>query len=148
MLALTLVAGCSYEERKALRNYDEALEPVRDTIDELSRYQPRVSEKSAAEKIRGYVTDEILFRSATIIGTINVIEPAGPELEALHEELESIWTAYHDGFEQFVEDMTDENLSRKRRKLSEVLSRCDVRWRTWNAELQSYHERVQGWGAL
>ncbi len=118
---------------------------MRDIAGELRRYQPRITEKSSADKIRTYVADEILYRSTRVIDVLSEIHPQSDELRDLHKQLESIWMSYHDGFEQFVEDLTDENLPAKRRRLSEILSRCDVRWGTWNAELQRLHEGVRGW---
>ena len=144
MFAL-LLTGCSYEAEKALRKYNYDLEPVRILSLELERYQPRISDKTSHEKIRAYVQGEILPRAKKIQETLISIRALDPRIEILNDRLLDIWSVYAMSFEGFAEDLTADNLEHKRRKVFDSLENCDFNWKTWNAELQSFHSNVMGW---
>jgi len=49
------------------------------------------------------------------------------------------------GFELFSQDLSNINLLARQGQIQRVLERCSARWRSWNAELMSFHEAVVGW---
>lgn len=137
--------GCSYADEKALRDYDEQLGPIRLLITELSHYQSRVVDKTLADKARSFVMEEIVSRAARIVGRLTTIETDHPKIQELNLALITIWKDYELSFEEFAEDLTNNNLDSKKLRMNVALERCDVRWKTWNAELLAYHETVSSW---
>lgn len=135
MALLPLFGGCDFERKKALRSYDDELAPARELIEELRRYQPRVSEKRDAERMRDYVSTEILPRTRDLVIRLEEIEPSHPEIAALHDELIALWKAYALAFEELAEDLDESTLPIKRLRVQEQLARLLQRQRVWNAEL-------------
>jgi len=144
ILAVELL-GCSYADEKALRDYDNQLAPIRLLITELSHYQSRVVDKTSADKMRTFVMEDIVSRAARIVGRLAIIETQDPKIQELNLALITIWKDYELSFEEFAEDLTSANLDRKKIRMNVALERCDVRWKSWNAELLAYHEAVSSW---
>ena len=66
-------------------------------------------------------------------------------ITALNDDLQSVWTDYELGFEELAEDLTDNNLEAKRRRVQAVLESATFHLKAWNAELAALHEEVVGW---
>jgi hypothetical protein len=141
----SVLAGCSYKNEKALRQYNEELEPIRGQIVELSRYQGYVNEKKSPHRIQDFVNDEILTRARKISNQLQGLRSKNLRIKELNAELADIWMEYVIGFELFSQDLSNINLLTRQAQIQRVLERCSVRWRSWNAELLSFHETVVGW---
>lgn len=144
VVTLLLLAGCSYRAEKALRTYNGALDPVRERISEIARYQPRILERQTPEKIRAYVDEEILARCRHILATLDGIDPKLQRLRATHQELVSIWRGYTNAYEEFVEDLTDRNIETKKRRMNILLGQLAGRTRDWLADLKAIHDEIDG----
>ena len=146
LLAVSLATGCSYDEEKAMREYQASLDPVRPLISQLQRYQPRINDRRGAQKSRQYITTEVLPRARAILATLETIQPRDPKLSALHQRLVGNWAGYVDAFQDYVEDLTDRNLSEKRDRMESKLSQISLRMRSFNVDAEALHETVSGWG--
>ena len=145
LVIFSVLVGCSYKNEKALRQYNEELEPIRVQIIELSRYQGYVNEKKSPNRIQDFVNDEILTRARKISNQLQGLRSENPQIKELNAELADIWMEYVIGFELFSQDLSNINLLTRQGQIQRVLERCSVRWRSWNAELLSFHEAVVGW---
>lgn len=135
--------GCDYSNQQALRSYDEMLEGVRHTIDDLARYQPRLQDKGSSSLCKSYVKQEVLTRCRMVVKELHAIKPESPRLMALHSELLDIWTGYVDCFEAFVDDLENHNLRPKKLELQKALERQEVQLRWWNGEFQAYQDQFE-----
>lgn len=140
------LGGCSYDETKALRAYDADLAPARHEIEQLRRQQPRIGERRNAERVRQFVTVEILARAARITALLQDVAPPNQHLQSMHRELISIWGDYHDLFTDLALDLTDENLDSRKKEVYARLEALMERFEEWNAHFLAYGDRVGGWG--
>jgi len=146
LLVAALATGCSYAEEKAMREYESSIAPVRPTIAQLQRYQPRINDRRGAQRTRQYISTEVLPRARAILAALEAIHPEDPKLVALHNRLVGNWAGYVDAYQDFVEDLTDRNIMKKREQMEAKLSQVSLRMRSFNVDAEALHEAVQGWG--
>ncbi len=146
LLIAASVSACSHDEAKALRSYDMELDLVRGEIQQLRRYQPRVAERRSADRLKQFVTVEILTRASRVSELLRDIDAPNAHLKSMHRELLAIWRDYHDMFADLALDLNDANLTERKRDVYEELEALMERFRTWNAHLIAYRDRVDGWG--
>lgn len=145
-LLLLPIVACSYKDDKVLRQYDVALEPVRALVLEVTRQQPRLSERRSAERLRAEVETHFLPLVLRLNNTLAGIEATAEPIRPLHEELVSLWREYYELFEEFAEDLSGPSLAEKRARLGEGLERFAGRYQAWTLDFQALDEQVTGRG--
>ena len=143
-MASLIATGCTYNERKALRSYETQVESIHPTVDELRRNQARIADRGTPEKIRSYVSSEILPHAHHVTQSLREIRTHHPELARLHQEWLALWIDYEEQFEIFVEDLDEHSLSEKERRLGIALEQITERMRSWQNRLQEIHDQHKG----
>jgi hypothetical protein len=141
----SVIFGCSYKNEKAMRQYNEELESIRTEIVELGRYQGYINEKKSPNLIQQFVNSEILPRARRITHQLQSLTSPHPQIKELNSQLAEIWMDYEIAFELFASDLTNINIRMQQGLIKRVLERCNMRWRSWNAELLTLHESIVGW---
>ena len=127
LFVFSILAGCSYKSEKALRQYNEELEPIRVQIVELSRYQGYVNEKKSPTRIQDFVNEEILTRARKISNQLQELRSNNHKIKELNAELADIWMEYVIGFELFSQDLSNINLLARQNQIQRVLERYSIR---------------------